>query len=298
MPYYGHHSSGWGALARFLECQHRKRPIYTTLIGAEDLVALPPSEVRVFDCRFDLSDAEAGGRRYAEGHIPGAAHLHLNNDLSGPAEPGRTGRHPLPERAMFDTLLAEHGVTEETQVVAYDDTGGMFAARLWWMVRWTGHIAVAVLDGGYQAWLEGKGTHTPSSSSPAPTAPPPVSMHEVREHVDADSWTLLDARANDRFRGDNETIDPVAGHIAGALNAPFHGNIGNDDRFLDRAALKDRFGALLGDDGGKPVVCYCGSGVTAAHNILAMVHAGIPEPALYPGSWSEWITDPSNPIGT
>ena len=259
-------------------------------------MALPASEVRVFDCRFDLSDAEAGGRRYAEGHIPGAAYLHLNNDLSGPIEPGRTGRHPLPERVAFEALLTEHGVTEETQVVAYDDMGGMFAARLWWMVRWTGHRAVAVLDGGYQAWLEREGTHMPSDAT-GTTAPPPVSMREVREHVDAGTWTLLDARASDRFRGENETIDRVAGHIAGALNAPFQENVDGDGRFLESTALRRRFGDLLVNEGGKPVVCYCGSGVTAAHNVLAMVHAGMPEPALYPGSWSEWITDPGNPVG-
>lgn len=261
-------------------------------------MALPASEVRVFDCRFDLADAEAGGRRYAEGHIPGAAYLHLNNDLSGPIEPGRTGRHPLPDRAAFEALLNEHGVTEETQVVAYDDMGGMFAARLWWMVRWRGHRAVAVLDGGYQAWLERDGIHTANDSVGAPPVPPPVSMKQVRKHVDAGTWTLVDARASDRFHGENETIDPVAGHIADALNAPFQGNLGDGGRFLEPTALRRRFGDLLADEGGKPVVCYCGSGVTAAHNVLAMVHARMPEPALYSGSWSEWITDPSNPVET
>lgn len=252
----------------------------------------------MFDCRFDLADAEAGSRRYAEGHIPEAAYLHLNNDLSGPVEPGKTGRHPLPDQATFRAMLKAYGVEAQTQVVAYDDAGGMFAARLWWMVRWSGHRAVAVLDGGYQAWLECEGTHTPSDSTAAPAGPSPVSMREVREHIDAGTWTLLDARASDRFRGENETIDPVAGHIAGALNAPFQGNLDQDGRFLERAALKKRFDAVVGDGGGKPVVCYCGSGVTAAHNVLAMVHARMPEPALYPGSWSEWITDPDNPIAT
>ena len=272
--------------------------IHTTLIGAADLAERLASEVRVFDCRFDLADADAGGRRYAEGHVPGAEYLHLNTDLSGPVERGRTGRHPLPGRAAFEALLAKHGVTDQTQVVAYDDMGGMFAARLWWMVRWTGHHAVAVLDGGYQAWLERAGTHTPSDAAHAPGVPPPVSMQQVREHAEAESWTLVDARASDRFRGENETIDPVAGHIAGALNAPFQGNLGDDGRFLEAVALRRRFDALLAGEGGKPVVCYCGSGVTAAHNVLAMVHAGMPEPALYPGSWSEWITDPDNPVAT
>ncbi len=195
-------------------------------------------------------------------------------------------------------MLAEHGVADDTQVVAYDDMGGMFAERLWWMVRWFGHRAVAVLDGGYQAWLEREGTHTESGSRCAPTAPGPVSMREVREHVDCGAWALLDARASDRFLGEHETIDVVAGHIAGALNAPFQGSLGDDGRFLEPVALRRRFNALLADGGGKPVVCYCGAGVTAAHNVLAMVHAGLPEPALYPGSWSEWLTDPDNPIAT
>ena len=268
------------------------------MIGAEDLAALSPSQVRVFDCRFDLADADAGVRRYAEGHIPGAAHLHLNHNLSGPVEPGRTGRHPLPERAAFAALLTEHGISDATQVVAYDDMGGMFAARLWWMLRWAGHHAAAVLDGGYQAWLERQGTHPASAASGAPRFPSPVSMEQVREHVDAGTWTLVDARAGDRFRGENETIDPVGGHIASALNAPFQGNLDDDGRFLEPAALQHRFNALLADGGGRPVVCYCGSGVTAAHNVLAMLHAGMPEPALYPGSWSEWITDSGNPVET
>ena len=267
------------------------------MIGAEDLAALSASDVRVFDCRFDLADADAGGRRYAEGHIREAAYLHLNNDLSGPVEHGRTGRHPLPDPVAFRSMLQAYGVQAGTQVVAYDDMGGMFAARLWWMVRWSGHRAVAVLDGGYQAWLDRDGTHTASDSARAP-APSPVSMPMVRDHVDAGTWTLLDARASDRFRGENETIDPVAGRIAGALNAPFQANLDDDGRFLESTTLRRRFETLLADEGGKPVVCYCGSGVTAAHNVLAMVHAGMPEPALYPGSWSEWITDPGNPVAT
>ena len=195
-------------------------------------------------------------------------------------------------------MLKAYGAQAETQVVAYDDMGGMFAARLWWMVRWTGHRAVAVLDGGYQAWLERGGRHTPIDADRTRAVPPPVSMRQVREHVDAGTWTFVDARASDRFRGENETIDPVAGHIADALSAPFQGNLGENGRFLEPAALQRRFNALLADEGGKPVVCYCGSGVTAAHNVLAMVHAGLPEPALYPGSWSEWITEPGNPVAT
>ena len=272
--------------------------MYTTLIGARNLAELPPPSVRIFDCRFDLADPDAGARRYAQEHIAGASYLHLDRDLSGAVEPGRTGRHPLPDQETFRALLRSHGVGDATQVVAYDDAGGMFAARLWWMVRWTGHQRVAVLDGGYQAWVAGSGSQ-PKAALPGEAVPvPPMTMREVREHVHARTRTLLDARANDRFHGRNETIDPKAGHIAGALNAPFQDNLDADGRFLDPALLRERFDTVLTDEGGKPVVCYCGSGVTAAHNVLAMVHAGSSEPALYPGSWSEWITDPGNPIET
>ena len=273
--------------------------MYTTLIGAGDLHRLPPKEVRIFDCRFDLADPHAGAKRFEAGHIPGAVHLHLDNDLSGPVLAGRTGRHPLPTREAFGRLLATQGVHPDTQVVAYDDAGGMFAARLWWMVRWTGHRPVAVLDGGYPAWLARDGRSTPDPvRTRTPGAVNTVSMREVREHAGAGSWTLLDARANDRFQGHNETIDAKAGHIPGALNAPFQDNLLDDGRFLDPQRLSERFESLLARQGGKPVVCYCGSGVTAAHNILAMVHAGLEEPALYPGSWSEWITEADNPIET
>ena len=272
--------------------------MYTTLIGARNLADLPRSSVRVFDCRFDLADPDAGARSFAQEHIPGASYLHLDRDLSGNVEPGRTGRHPLPDRKTFRALLRSHGVGDATQVVAYDDAGGMFAARLWWLVRWTAHQRVAVLDGGYQAWVARNGSHREQALPGEAVSVPPMTMPEVREHVAAGTRTLLDARANDRFHGQNETIDPKGGHIAGALNAPFQNNLADDGRFLDPALLRDRFETLLSDEGGKPVVCYCGSGVTAAHNVLAMVHAGLSEPALYPGSWSEWITDPSNPLET
>ena len=273
--------------------------MHTTLIGASDLAELAPADVRIFDCRFDLADTQAGRQRFAAGHIPGAVYAHLDDDLSAPVEPGRTGRHPLPDRDGFRDFLRAHDVTPESQVVAYDDAGGMVAARLWWMVRWADHARVAVLDGGYAAWLrrdcdagDRKALRTHAFERPRA-----VSMQRVREHVDEEAWTLLDARASERFHGKNETIDPQAGHIAGALNAPFQDNLDGDGKFLDAATLRQRFEALLGDRG-KPVVCYCGSGVSAAHNVLAMVHVGMAEPALYAGSWSEWITDPENPVET
>ena len=250
----------------------------------------------MFDCRFDLADPDAGRKRYEEDHIPGAIYVHLDDDLSGPVEPGRTGRHPLPDRAAFRRFLRGHGVTPKRQVVAYDDAGGIFAARLWWLARWAGHQAVAVLDGGYQTWTGGDSQPEHPSREPSGT-PRAVGMHEVRDHVDDRSWHLLDARANDRFHGRNETIDPKAGHIAGAVSAPFQANLDADGTFLDAATLRKRYVALF-DGSIKPVACYCGSGVSAAHNVLAMVHAGLPEPALYVGSWSEWITDPTNPTET
>ena len=282
---------------------------FRTLISAQALAALDRERVRLFDCRFDLQDPTAGAAQFQAGHIPNAIHLDLERDLAGPVTPGHTGRHPLPKREAFARLLRSHGVDENTQIVAYDDSSGLFAARLWWMARWAGHIRTAVLDGGYQAWLEWRGGAVPASDgaddSPSAvssadigaSAPPaPVTMQAMREHAAA--WTLLDARAADRFRGENETLDPIAGHIPGALSAPFQGNLAADGRFLSRAALRARFERLLANRGEAPAVCYCGSGVSAAHNILAFVHAGLEEPALYPGSWSEWITDPANPIET
>ena len=285
---------------------------FHTLIDAPTLLSLDASGLRVFDCRFNLQDSDAGFRQYQRRHVPQAAYLHLDRDLSGPATPGKTGRHPLPNRNLFRRLLRSHGVRETTQVVAYDDSGGMFAARLWWLARWAGHARAAVLDGGYAAWRETveqrrMATATAPASatqrrSPPPSSalshgpPPPVSMRDVYARGLTGQWTLLDARAPDRFRGENETIDPVAGHIPGALNAPFQDNLGADGRFLAPAALRERFQQLLASAGHRPVVCYCGSGVSAAHNILAMRHAGLPEPALYAGSWSEWITDADNPV--
>lgn len=278
---------------------------FTTLIGAAELAALDPGSVRLFDCRFDLADPDAGEARFTAAHIPGAVYLHLDRDLAGPVSPGRTGRHPLPDRGTFRETLRAHDVTDGSQVVAYDDAGGMFAARCWWMARWAGHARVAVLDGGYQAW-RATAAGAPGVAAPASAPPPPerepgpttVTLPELRPHVAKRTWTLLDARAPDRFDGSNETIDPRGGHIPGARNAPFSDNLAADGRFADRATLRRRFEALLAGREDQPTVCYCGSGVTAAHNVLAMVHAGFAEPALYAGSWSEWITDPDNPIAT
>ena len=283
-------------------------PAYTTLIDAGSLTALPTRQVCLFDCRFDLLDEDAGEARFQQAHIPGAVYLHLGRDLSRSVVPGRTGRHPLPNRETFQALLRSHGVSPDKQLVAYDDSGGMFAARLWWMARWAGHARAAVLDGGYPAWqaLAAQGMDASSAGQTNAVATPlaehstvppqQVAMADVRKYAEAGTWTLLDARAEDRFRGENETIDAKAGHIPNALNAPFQGNLDAGGRFLSRQALRVRFESLLGAQDGNPVVCYCGSGVSATHNVLAMVHAGLPTPALYAGSWSEWITRAENPV--
>ena len=276
--------------------------VYTTLIDAAGLAALPVAGKRVFDCRHDMRDSAAGPRLFAAGHIPGAVRLDLDRDLSGSVVAGRTGRHPLPDRSAFRELLRRHGVESSTQLVAYDDNDGLFAARLWWMARWAGHASAAVLDGGYQAWLAhaGGGAASPAAAAvpqPAP-APRSVPMATVRAESEQGQCVLLDGRAGDRFRGQNETMDPKAGHIPGALSAPYQGNVDAHGRFLGPAALRARYAGLLDAHPGKPVICYCGSGVSAAHTVLAMVCAGLPEPALYVGSWSEWITHPDNPIET
>lgn len=277
---------------------------FATLIEADELAALAPADVRIFDCRFDLADPTAGEHQFAAGCIPGAVYLHLERHLSAPVLPGRTGRHPMPRADAVRRLLRTHGVTEATQVVAYDDSGGMFAARLWWMARWAGHWRTAVLDGGYQAWRERQALqpdapprgHAAAGVRSPPKKPSQATMQTIRQCLQSGSCTLLDARAAERFRGEDEPIDAVAGHIPGAINAPYQGNLDADGRFLGRAALRTRFDSLLAAAGGKPVICYCGSGVSAAHNVLAMTHAGLEEPALYVGSWSEWITDPANPV--
>ena len=273
---------------------------YVTLITPRELAEAVEDapfdlgDVFIFDCRFDLADPAAGRRRYEQGHIAGAIYAHLDEDLSGPVESGRTGRHPLPERRAFPRFVARHNIAAYDQVVAYDDAGGVFAARLWWLMRSIGRFRVAVLDGGYQAWLERDGTDARRTAAATNGGPALVAS---MEDVGSGAMCLLDARAADRFHGRNETIDAKAGHIPGAISAPFEGNLGSDGRFLDQAALRQRFETLIGDDE-RPVACYCGSGVSAAHNVLAMVHAGLTQPALYPGSWSEWITDPANPIET
>lgn len=252
----------------------------------------------VLDCRFSLADVEAGRILYESGHIPGARYVNLNNDMSGPIIPGRTGRHPLPTPEAFAKTLGRLGVANSSFVVAYDDASGAFAARCWWMLRWLGHGAVVVLDGGIKAWRElaYEVVRTTPVVTPTEFKPgAPLTRTVTASDIPGTTSKLLDAREEARFRGEVEPIDPVAGHIPGATCAPSSGNTRTDSRFKSPPELRDRFGAL-GVDDETPVICYCGSGITAAHNVLALVQAGFPEPALYPGSFSEWITDPTRPV--
>jgi thiosulfate/3-mercaptopyruvate sulfurtransferase len=273
---------------------------HPALLSAAELQALmsqAPSPV-LLDCGFDLADTAAGERAYAAGHLPGAQLAHLDRDLSG-AKTGRNGRHPLPTRAALAATAGRWGVAPGVPVVCYDDQGGMYAARAWWLLRWLGHAQVSVLDGGRAAWAAAGGRlsteATPSRAAPTypehPAGMPTVDAAELQARLGA--VTVLDARASERFRGEVEPLDPVAGHIPGAVCRFFKLNLGADGRFKPADTLRAEFMAL-GDRGG--VVHQCGSGVTACHNLLAMVHAGLEPGVLYPGSWSEWCSDPARPV--
>jgi thiosulfate/3-mercaptopyruvate sulfurtransferase len=256
----------------------------------------------VFDTRHDLADPEKGRRAYAAGHVPGAYFMHLDEDLSG-KKTGKNGRHPLPDLAAFAARMNASGVTPSTQVVVYDDSGGSFAVRLWWMLRWLGHDRVAVLDGGYAAWQ--KEARPVNMETPAKRTGTFVPKPYLGWTVDAPflerfhgdpSVKLVDARAAERFAGLQEPIDPVAGHVPGAMNRFWKDNLTPEGRFKPADALRREFATLLEGAAPSQSVHMCGSGVTACHNIFAMELAGLPGARLYPGSWSEWCSDPSRPI--
>lgn len=251
------------------------------------------------DCRFNLADSAAGRAAYDQNHISGAVYADLEEDLSGVIVSGRTGRHPLPKKETLIQTIRELGISNQQPVIAYDADNGAFAARLWWLLRHLGHSEVWVLDGGIAAW-QAVGLET--SSQTMPSGPSDFEASEslclvVDSNQVQNSDLLLDARDPARFRGEQEPIDPVAGHIPGAICAPFANNLTADVQFKSSAQLKQQF-VDLGLSTDEPATCYCGSGVTACHNILAIRHAGLPEPKLYPGSWSEWITDPTRDIAT
>jgi thiosulfate/3-mercaptopyruvate sulfurtransferase len=278
---------------------------FTTLVNCDQLAEhLGSPTWVVVDCRFNLADPAAGEEAYTAGHIPGAHYAHLDHDLSGPITP-TSGRHPLPDATKLAQRLGQWGITEHTQVVAYDDAGGAFAARLWWLLRWLGHARVAVLDGGFSAWTRGGYSTSIEVATPrpgvfVPTTDPSqwVTSAALEGLVAAGSVQLIDARDPERFRGEVEPIDPVAGHIPGAINVPFKQNLNSDGTFQSPDALRDRFAPVIGSREPETVVHMCGSGVTACHNVLAMEHAGLGGTRLYAGSWSEWIRDGSRPVAS
>ena len=280
---------------------------HTTLISASELAShLNDDNWVILDCRHDLMNPTAGSDAFAAGHIQNAQFADIDTQLSGPKTargPGFTGRHPLPDRSALLAALRGWGINDDTQVVAYDGQGGMFAARLWWLLRWIGHANVAVLDGGLAAWqAQGLPLVTPVAPRPAGTIAEraslarTVSVQELLANLDTQELTVLDARAPDRFRGENETIDPVGGHIPGAKSRFFKDNLQPDGRFKSAQELEQEFAGLIGKPGA--AVMQCGSGVTACHNLLALEVAGLPGAALYPGSWSEWCADPARPVAT
>ena len=270
---------------------------YPTLISAAELRALPTEKRLLIDVGFDLTDPSAGQRAYAAAHLPCAHYLHLDRDLSA-TKTGTNGRHPLPDRAGFAAKLTALGLGADTQVVTYDAQGGMYAARLWWMLRWIGHSAAAVLDGGQAAWSGALTADLPI------TRPGNFKLGEPRAaQVDAPGLrqmlgqvVLIDARAPERFRGEIEPLDQQAGHIPGASNRLFKMNLAADGHFKPADQLRAEFSALLGAHRPGAVVHSCGSGVTACHNLLAMEHAGLAGSVLYPGSWSEWSSDSLRPV--
>ena len=286
---------------------------YQTLISTDELKQnLGDEDWVIVDCRFSLDDTGLGRREYLKAHIPGAVYAHLDQDLSGRVIPGKTGRHPLPQVGRFIKTLERWGIGQGVQVVTYDDSGGSIAARLWWLLHWLGHDAVAVLDGGWQRWLKDDGpvkggNETPAEGEarqPRRTLTPHlrqemlVSGEEVEAMRLDPAYLLLDARSADRYRGENENRDPVAGHIPGAISAPYANNLTPDGSFISKEQLQASFKSLLGDIPAERAIFYCGSGVTAAHDVLALEHAGLGNARLYAGSWSEWITDPEHPVET
>lgn len=280
-------------------------PRYRTLISVAELAqGIGNPDWCVVDCRHDLVNPGFGRDAYADAHIPGAVFLSLDDDLSG-AKTGTNGRHPLPATAKVAETIGELGIGNDTQVIAYDDAGGMYAARLWWMLRWLGHDAVAVLDGGYRSWCDAGHPVTSALQQRVParfdfTTQEAMSVDaaEVLHRLQNRTLYIIDARSPDRFRGENESLDPVAGHIPGAWNRFFRDNLGEDGRFRPAGELRAAFAAIIGGVPPDAVIHQCGSGVTACHNLLAMEHAGLAGSRLYPGSWSEWCADPARPIAT
>jgi len=277
-----------------------------TVSELQTLLADASRSTVVVDCCFDLANPAAGRESYHQGHLPGAFYLHLDNELSGPRT-GANGRHPLPDPDIFVARLRALGVNQDSTIVAYDAQGAMFAARLWWLSRWIGHAGVRVLDGGKSAWiaaglpLEQGARDEPEGGGDLvrqPSLAPTVDAGGLLRNLASPALLVVDARAPDRFRGENETLDPVGGHIPGAVNRFFKDNLDTEGRFKPAATLRSEFGQVLGGKTPDEVVMQCGSGVTACHSLLALEIAGLTGAALYPGSWSEWCADPARPVAT
>jgi thiosulfate/3-mercaptopyruvate sulfurtransferase len=281
---------------------------FTTLIDAADLFDLAGRpDAAVIDCRFDLMNPDGGRRAYLTGHIPGARYADLSHDLSSAITP-TSGRHPLPSVAGLAATFARLGIGNATQVIAYDDAGGSFAARAWWLLRWLGHTSVAVLDGGLAAWVAAGGELEQGEQTPVSIPPPGgpilprgdaaavIDTAAIAAFLNEPGNLLVDARAAERFAGSVEPIDSVAGHISGAVNHPFSSNLGPGGRFLPPEELRRRWEARLGGTQPSRVAAMCGSGVTACHNLLSLEIAGLAGARLYAGSWSEWIRDPNRSV--
>jgi thiosulfate/3-mercaptopyruvate sulfurtransferase len=283
--------------------------IYQTIVPVTGLIRHLEDPIWVVvDCRFSLAEPERGRSDYESGHIPGAVYAHLNQDLSSSVIPGKTGRHPLPDLDVFTAKLSAWGIDSEVQVVVYDDSGGAMAGRLWWMLRWLGHAAVALLDGGWQSWLSaggpivngqhpgGKVARPARQFTPRPRPELLATLEQVQAfRLDPDA-RVLDARSPERYRGEYEPIDRLAGHIPGAVSAPYADLIDANYRLKTKQEIQALYRPLLGSTSASRVVSYCGSGVTSALNLIALLHAGFGEGRLYVGSWSEWITDPGRPV--
>jgi len=278
---------------------------HTTIVSSEELAAhlTDPAWV-IVDCRYDLNDEAWGEQQYKEAHIPGASYASLGHDLAGPKD-GRNGRHPLPGHDAMAATFGRLGITSGIQVVAYDQNSGMYASRLWWMLRYMGHDAVAVLDGGFAKWTcEGRPTKTGTESRPAaqftgkPRSAMRMTANQVWARLGDPSLLLVDARGPSRFEGKEEPLDRVAGHIPGAVNHFYQWNLTKEGTLLPPDVLREKFKSLLGNRPAEQVALYCGSGVSACHNLLAMEHAGLTGMKLFPGSWSEWSADTDKPVET
>jgi len=278
--------------------------MFTTIISASELTnILNQPNLVIIDCRFSLADTESGRNDYKKSHIPTAYYAHLDNDLSGEIIKGKTGRHPFPSIPKITKLLTNWGIDENTQVVAYDQGHGGIAARLWFMLKWLGHEKVAVLNGGWKYWetINGETSAVIPNSTPKefkPNSRPNllVDVAFMEQNLGNAALLYVDSRGAKRYRGEEEPIDPVAGHIPSAISAPFAENLGADGLFLDKESLTKRFEGILKNQASDQTIFYCGSGVTACHNLLAMHHIGKTDALLFPGSWSEWIVDKNREI--